>query len=87
MITFSDFLQMDLFRQADCVMNYGKCLVDKRVERVGRSLYALENFYVEMLYDAHKDRILALIPYRNIGSLDDWLNRVQLDELMKGGGN
>jgi hypothetical protein len=38
-----------------------------------------------MLYDAPKGRILALIPYRNISSLDDWLNKVNLDELIQGG--
>jgi hypothetical protein len=85
MITFIGFSQMDLFQQADCLMRYGKCLVDKRIESIGRSLYALEDFYVEMLYDAPKGRIVALIPYRNISSLDDWLNKVDLDELMQGG--
>jgi hypothetical protein len=85
MITFNGFSRMDLFQKADCVMRCGRCLVDKRVESIGRSLYALEDFYVEMLYDAPKGRILALIPYRNISSLDDWLNKVNLDEMMQGG--
>jgi hypothetical protein len=81
MIQLSEFSKLDTLTRAGYVARHGKLLADSKLEGCGKKLYALGNFYVEMLYDVRRNRTLALTPLRSANSLEQWLKAVNLKDL------
>jgi hypothetical protein len=82
MVTFQQFAKMDLPHRSACLMNYGTWLSVMKAETGGRSLYAIGDFYAEMYYDHENNQILTIVPFRRTIHLEDWLQRIDLEELL-----
>ena len=53
-----------------------------KTENAGRSLYFLVDYYVELIYDCDEVRVLAVYPFKDLAHLDDWLEDVNITQLL-----
>ena len=82
MITFAQFRQLSLPRRAYAIRNHATFLACMDGGRAGRSLYFLNGFYVELIYDFQGNRVLGVVPFRGDGHLEKWLEQVNITELL-----
>jgi hypothetical protein len=71
-ITLYDFLQMDQAEQYEAVWK-GTFLGDRREEGLRVQCYSLENFYVEVYYDAGTNKVTRLRSFSRIEQLAPYL--------------
>ena len=71
-ITLYDFLQMDQAEQYEAVWK-GTFLGDRREDGLWVQCYSLENFYVEVYYDAGTNQLTRLRSFSKIEQLAPYL--------------
>lgn len=71
-ITLYDFLQMDPAEQYEAVWK-GTFLGDRREDGLWVQCYSLENFYVEIFYDAGTNQVARLRSFSKFEQLAPYL--------------
>ena len=81
-MTLAEFRQLSVPHRAHATWNRGTFLACVDTGRAGRSLYYLNGFYVELIYDFQDNRVLGVFPFRDAWHLADWLERINITELL-----
>jgi hypothetical protein len=82
MMTIAKFRRLPLPRRALMVWNHATFLACMDAGKAGRSLYFLHGFYVELIYDFRGNRVLGVLPFRDGWHLEEWLEKVNITELL-----
>jgi hypothetical protein len=77
----AEFVQLPLEAQAYHLVEQGQYLIDKKGQRSTVTLYALEDFYVEVWYNREYNSITAITCFKKVSKLDAYLNPISLQEL------
>lgn len=81
MISYPLFSQLPLNQKAQMSWQQGTFLTCQIQESHSLSLYALGDFYVELVYDPNKNEIVDLTAFKDMGKLAVYLDKVSLGEL------
>mgnify|MGYP003582241644 CR=1 FL=1 len=77
-MTIYEFAKLNINEKATTTCN-GTFLAHREKENIKYALYAVENFFVEVTYDAMDNEILNFAPSQTKRLLDEYLNDIQLD--------
>ena len=75
MLTFYDFEALDENGKAGAVFTDGVFIDDRFEDGLTVQLYRLNNFYVEVFYDAVENRIVKYHAFNTVGQLANYLRR------------
>jgi len=75
MITFYDFNELDEVGKAGAVFTEGLFVDDREEGGLKVQLYRLNNFYVEVFYDAAANKIARYQAFKSAGNLANYLLR------------
>ncbi len=81
-MTLAQFEKLPLPRRAYVIWNHATFLACMDAGKAGRSLYFLHDFYVELLYDFNTNRVLGVVAFRDGWHLGEWLDKVNITELL-----
>jgi hypothetical protein len=76
------FLRLSLNERADVTWNVGTFLHNRNGNGFHGNLYAVEDFYVEVLYDTERNTIVDVSPFTALHLLDPYLDNIDLSGLM-----
>jgi hypothetical protein len=77
-----EFNLMPFDEQANTLWDYGSCLTERLGENgIKYQLHALSDFYVEVVYDAVKNRIVEFKSFKRGERLTPYLDQLDLNEL------
>ena len=78
MITLDKFNHLSLYKKFEILGNQGVFLMNKVVNKEEFALYAVENFFVETLFDLEKKEIIQIKSFSKTKNLDKYLNDIYL---------
>ncbi len=79
---FFEFMELDNRGKAFAVWHYGTFLVERQDQSHKIKLYALDNFYVEVLYPLHSNLITEMRSFDQFTFLEPYLELIEIDELI-----
>lgn len=88
MVTWEKFHQLPTDRKAHTVWAWATHLACIGTGQATRSLYYLNGFYVELIYEWTEDgplqenRVLGVFAFRSTWYLKDWLEKVNIGQLL-----
>lgn len=81
---FYDFLELNEQEKAYIVWKYGIFLASRKVDQHLCKLFAIDEFYVEILHDQKHQVVGDISAFESIDFLDLYLDTISLSELMVG---
>ncbi len=78
MITLDKFNQLSLFKKFEILGNQGVFLINKVLNKEEYTLYAVESFYVETLFDLERKEITQIKSFSKTKDLDKYLNEIYI---------
>ena len=78
MITLDTFNKLSLSQRFEILGKQGVFLLNKVVKNEEYSLYSVNNFYVETLFDLNRKEITQIKSFSKIKDLDKYLNDIHL---------
>ena len=78
MITLDKFNQLSLYKKFEILGNQGVFLMNKVMKKEEYALYALENFYVETLFDLDRKEIIQIKSFSKTKDLDKYINEIYI---------
>ncbi|MDJ1485942.1 hypothetical protein QNI16_36010 [Cytophagaceae bacterium YF14B1] len=78
MIYYSLFAQLPLNEKAELTWQKGTFLTCQMLESHSLSLYALGDFYVELVYDPENNRIVDLTAFKDTSGLAPYLDKIKI---------
>jgi hypothetical protein len=79
MLTLDDFNLLNESDQAEAIWQ-GTFLADREENGLIVRLYSLDNFYAEVFYDGHVNKILRLRAFDKIGQLGPYLAHIRFNK-------
>ncbi|MEZ2338363.1 hypothetical protein AB6735_22135 [Mucilaginibacter sp. RCC_168] len=79
MLTLDDFNTLNEFEQAEAIWQ-GTFLADREENGLIVRLYSLNNFYAEVFYDAHVNKILRLTAFDKITQLGPYFAHIKFNK-------
>jgi hypothetical protein len=81
-MTLYEFKSFDLDRQAEFTWDHGVLLGFRDEKEKHMILYSLQNFYVEIQYDAYQNDIIGIISFISDDPLLPYLDRIDITDLL-----
>ena len=78
MITLDKFNQYSLYKKFEILGNQGVFLLNKIMNKEEYTLYAVENFFVETLFDLDKKEIIQIKSFSKTKDLEKYLNEIYI---------
>ena len=82
MLTMDEFQKLPLPKRALLVWNQATFLACVSAAEAWRSLYFLNGYYVELVYNFHLNQVLGVIAFSDACRLEEWLDKVNITELL-----
>jgi hypothetical protein len=73
-----EFLRLSDYKQYQTVWNLGKHAETKTVKDITYQLYVLDDFYVEIHYNATTNKIVGKIPFKEGEILEKYLPNISI---------
>ena len=80
-MTLYQFLQLNDLEQANAVWDEGKFLAHRVDEMNDYALYEIGDFFIEVTYTAHQNKILTFKPFKSMRLLEKYWQEVQLSDI------
>ena len=78
MITLDKFNHLSLYKKFEILGNQGVFLMNKVENNEEYALYAVENFFVETLFDLEKKEIIQIKSFSKTKNLDKYLKDIYI---------
>ena len=78
-------MELDNRGKAFAVWHYGTFLVERFDQTHKIKLYAVGNFYVEVLYPLHSNLITEMRSFKQMEYLEPYLDLIELNDLIAAG--
>jgi len=78
MITLDKFNHLSLYKKFEILGNQGVFLMNKVINNEEYALYAVENFFVETLFDLEKKEIIQIKSFSKTKNLDKYLKDIYI---------
>jgi hypothetical protein len=82
-ITLYEFNSSDEFEKGEALWELGVHVTERFVGEIGYSLYQLNNFYVEVLYNGDQNKISRFTAFSTNTKLEPYLDAIDISELNK----
>lgn len=82
MNSFDYFSKLEYIDKFHILWEEGVFLSNYQGERHSVNLFSLDNFYVEVYYNNHKDEILYINSFEDTELLDKYLDEISVDALI-----
>jgi hypothetical protein len=76
------FLRLSMNERANVTWNEGTFLHNRKGNGFHGNLYAVEDFYVEVLYDTARNTVVDVTPFKSLDLLQPYLDTIDLSGLM-----
>jgi hypothetical protein len=81
-MTLYQFLQLNELEQANAIWDEGKFLAH-RVDKVNDyALYEIGDFFIEVTYAAHENKILTFKPFKTMRLLEPYWTLVDISDVL-----
>ncbi len=81
-MTSVEFMLLPAEEQVQHVWENGRYLLNKGGQKTTANLYAVDNFYVEILFSRKNSAIARIISFTATSKLDSYLNDISLEGLL-----
>jgi hypothetical protein len=82
-VTLNEFSGMDIYRKASVLIKEGNYIMDHNDSYFMIQLYALRDFFTEVIISRDTMNVVEIIPFRTGDRLDKYLNKIEIPFITK----
>lgn len=81
MLTLNDFEDLSFYEKAQYLWDHGTYLADRTYSQFRITLYHIDDFFAEVMYNRIGNKIISIASYEHKGILNKYVEEVSLPDL------